>query len=146
MPFEPRDPNFDAKVRDSFAAQSMMTTLGASITELTPGRVVIAYERLENFCQQHGFMHAGVATTIVDSACGYAALSLAPAGHDVLTAEFKVNFLAPSSGERFIAIGQVIRPGRTLTVCEGEVRQIDDGANRLVAKMQATMMTGEMGS
>ena len=79
MPFEPRDPNFETKVRDSFAAQSMMTTLGARITELTPGRLVIGYERLEAFCQQHGFLHAGVATAIADNACGYAALSLAPA-------------------------------------------------------------------
>ena len=133
------DPAHEAAVRDSFGLQSFMRTLGASLQTLEPGHVEIVYGRREGLLQQHGYMHAGVATSIVDSACGYAALSLAPAGCEVLTVEFKTNFLRPASGQRFLASGRVIKPGRTIMVCEGRVTETD-GQERLIATMSATMM------
>lgn len=116
-----------------------MTTLGASLDVVEAGRVVVAFRREEALLQQHGFLHAGVATSIVDSACGYAALTLAPENYEVLTVEFKTNFLRPATGNRFEARGRVIKPGRLIMVCEGEVWETDPG-NVLVAKMNATMI------
>jgi len=133
---ESRNPDFAETIRESFGRQSFMATLGAKITSVEPGMVRIEYGRGEGLLQQHGFIHAGVGTSILDSACGYAALSLAPAGADVLTAEFKVNFLRPAKGERFIAVGRVLKAGRMLTICEGELWADEES---LIAKMQATM-------
>jgi uncharacterized protein (TIGR00369 family) len=137
---QPRDPRFESRVRDSFARQRFMTTLGATLERVTPGEIAIAFTHREELTQQHGFLHAGVMTSVADSACGYAALSLMEAGAGVLSVEFKVNMLAPAVGDRFIATGRVVRSGRTLTVCTGEVTTGRDGETVTVLLMQATMM------
>lgn len=138
--FEPKTPDYARRVRDSFAKQSALASIGAEITHIEPGEARISMARSEGVLQQHGFVHAGVLTTVVDSACGYAALSLMPEGGGVLSVEFKVNLIAPAKGDLFIAIGRVVRPGRTITVCTGVVEAHDDGNVREVAIMQATMM------
>jgi uncharacterized protein (TIGR00369 family) len=136
-----QDENDAERVRASFERQRAMTLLGAQLTEAGAGRVEIVLPFREDLTQQHGFIHAGIITAIVDSACGYAALSLMPPGVGVLTVEFKVNLLNPAAGERFIARGQVVKPGRTIMVCTGEVvAQREDGSQQTVALMQATMM------
>ncbi len=140
QPLEPQDPAFEARVRASFARQQVMTTLGATITAVTPGAVEIQLPFRQDLTQQHGFLHAGIITTIVDSACGYAALSLMPAQVGVLTIEYKVNFLAPAAGAVFIARGRVTKPGRTVTVCTGDVFAVQEGRETLIATMLATMM------
>lgn len=137
----PPDPDYVMRVRTSFGRQQAMTLLGAQMTEVQPGMTEIALPFREDLTQQHGFVHAGVITAIADSACGYAALSLMPRDVGVLTVEFKVNLLSPAAGERFVARGQVVKPGRTIMVCTGEVvAQRADGAQQTVAMMQATMM------
>ena len=138
--FIPQDPQFEARVRDSFARQQVMTTIGATITSVEPGLVEIQIPFRPDLTQQHGFLHAGVITTIVDSACGYAALSLMPAQVGVLTIEYKVNFLAPAAGERFVARGRVTKPGRTVTVCTGDVLAAQEGRETPIATMLTTMM------
>ena len=130
-------------VRDSLGRQSFMQLLGADATVVEPGHVVIEIPFRADLCQQHGFLHAGVLTSVADSACGYAALSLMPAGSDVLSVEFKVNLLAPGRGRLFRADARVVRSGRTLTVCQAEVvavGQAPDGSDVPVALMQATMI------
>ena len=117
-----------------------MATLGAELEAVRPGEVTIALPFRGDLTQQHGYVHAGALTAAVDSACGYAALSLMESGAGVLSVEFKINLLAPGAGTRFVAEGRVLRAGRTLTVCAGEVRALQDGAETLVAVMQATMM------
>ena len=117
-----------------------MATLGASLSRVTPGEITIEFTHREELTQQHGYLHAGVMTSIADSACGYAALSLMEEGVGVLSVEFKVNMLAPAVGERFVATGRVVRAGRTLTVCSGEVTAEREGATVAVLLMQATMM------
>ena len=140
MSLEPRDPDWEAKVRDSFARQTLMQTIGARIAALAPGRCEIELPYRRDLCQQHGYLHAGITTTIADSAAGYAAYSLMPPGASVLTVEFKVNLMAPAAGERFFARGRVVRPGRTLLVVEAEVAAAERGEERAVAQMLATMM------
>ncbi len=132
-----RDPDFEARVRASFARQRFMATLGATLERVAPGEVVIALPYREALTQQHGFLHAGAVTAVVDSACGYAALSLMEPGAGVVSVEFKLNLLAPAVGERFVATARVLKAGRTLTVCSGELTTDDT----VVAVMQATMMT-----
>ena len=134
----------EAALRASFARQSFMATLGATLSRVEPGLVAVRYMRGENLLQQHGFLHAGVATSAADSACGYAALTLAPEGADVLTIEFKANFLRPASGRNFEAIGRVLRPGRTIMVCEGQVFDLDM-PDRLIATLSATMIVQHPG-
>ncbi len=135
------DPDYEARVRTSFGRQQAMTLLGARMTEVQPGRTEIVLPFREELTQQHGFVHAGIITAIVDSACGYAALSLMPPDVGVLTIEFKVNLLNPAAGERFVARGQVVKPGRTIMVCTGEVvAERADGTQQTVALMQTTMM------
>lgn len=124
----------------SFAAQGLMRTLGAELTKVAPGLVEINYNADPRFSQQHGYMHAGLATAIVDTACGYAALTKAPAGHEVLTIEFKTNFMAPAKQPRFLARGRVVHAGRQVTVCEGRVFGLVDDHEIEIARMQATMM------
>jgi uncharacterized protein (TIGR00369 family) len=141
MPFVPKDPAFEARVRASFDRQRFMATLGARLAAVAPGEAVIELDFDDELTQQHGFLHAGVVTSAVDSACGYAALSLMPVGAAVLSVEFKVNLLAPATGARFRAIGRVIRAGRTLSVCTGEMRALDGEEETVIAVMQATMMT-----
>jgi uncharacterized protein (TIGR00369 family) len=139
--FEPRDPSYAERVAASFGRQTVMTTIGATMTRVMPGTVEITLPYRADLCQQHGFLHAGVITTIVDSACGYAALTLLPPEAGVLSVEFKANFLAPAAGERFVARGAVVRSGRTISVCTGEVFAVAGGAEKPIALMQATMMT-----
>jgi uncharacterized protein (TIGR00369 family) len=132
----PRDPDFDARVRASFARQRFMATLGATLERVAPGEVTIALPYRDDLTQQHGFLHAGVVTAVVDSACGYAALSLMEPGAGVVSVEFKINLLAPAVGARFVATARVVKAGRTLTVCGGELT----AGETVVAVMQATMM------
>jgi uncharacterized protein (TIGR00369 family) len=136
----PADPDFEPRVRESFARQRVMMTIGARLGKVAPGAIEIELPFRSDLTQQHGFLHGGIVTTIADSACGYAALSLMPPAAAVLTVEYKVNLLAPARGERFVARGRVLRPGRTLTVCEAEVVALDGGVETPVALMLATMM------
>ena len=137
----PADPNYEARVRASFAKQQFMATLGASLTTVQPGEVSIELPFRADLTQQHGFLHAGVVTSVIDSACGYAALTLMPPDRAVLSVEFKVNLIAPAQGAMFQARGRVVRAGRTLTVCTGDLRVV--GSESVVAMMQATMMAVE---
>ncbi|HJR67345.1 MAG TPA: PaaI family thioesterase [Gemmatimonadaceae bacterium] len=134
------DPNYERRVRDSFARQRFMGTMGARIVSVAPGEVVIELPWRDELAQQHGVLHAGAVASIADSACGYAALSLMPSGSGVMSVEFKVNLLAPGRGERFLASGRVRRAGRTLTICEGTVRAVNGSEERDVAIMTATMI------
>ena len=136
----PRDPDFEARVRASFARQRFMATLGATLERVMPGEVAIAFGFRDDLTQQHGFLHAGVMTAIADSACGYAALTVMERDAGVLAVEFKVNLLAPGKGERFVAIARVVRSGRTLAVCTCDVIADPDGAPTTIALMQGTMM------
>jgi uncharacterized protein (TIGR00369 family) len=131
---------FEHLVRESFARQTIMATIGASLDSIEKGRAVISLPYAKHICQQHGFLHAGVVTTIVDSACGYAAVTTMPENSSVLTVEFKVNLMAPAKGDRFIAVGRVVKAGRTLTVTQGEVIAFDGEAQSTVAIITATMM------
>ena len=139
--FTPASPDFAERVRDSFARQSIMTLIGAELSAVEPGRVVIELPYRGDLCQQHGFFHAGVTATIADSAGGYAAFSLFPAEASVLTTEFKINLLAPADGERLRAVGRVVKPGRTLTICDVEVFAVKAGAEKICAKLLLTHMT-----
>jgi uncharacterized protein (TIGR00369 family) len=141
--FEPQDRQFEERVRASFARQSVMETIGARIEHVAPGEVDIALPFRADLTQQHGFLHAGIVTTIVDSACGYAALTLMPPGVGVLSVEFKANFLSPAQGTRFVARGRVKKAGWTITVCQGDVVAYRDGHDEeyQVATMLATLMT-----
>jgi uncharacterized protein (TIGR00369 family) len=128
-------------VRASFARQTMPRTLGVRMVEVGPGRVVLEMPRDPRFGQQFGYTHAGAVTTLVDTACGYAALTRMAADREVLTVDFTANFLAPAAGELFRATATVLRAGRTIVVTRGEVHALDAaGTPRLVAAMQATMM------
>jgi uncharacterized protein (TIGR00369 family) len=138
---EAKDPHFDRRVRDSFARQTFMTTLGARLVGVAPGAVDIEVGMRPDLVQQHGFLHAGVLASVADSACGYAALSLMEAGAAVLSIEFKINLLAPASGVRVVASGRVLRAGKTISVCRGDVVSYSDDGEKLVATMVATMMT-----
>jgi uncharacterized protein (TIGR00369 family) len=140
MNFVAPDLNFVQRVRESFGQQQVMSSIGAEITMVEAGQVQIRLPFRADLTQQHGYMHAGIMTTIVDSACGYAAYSLMPAESNVLTVEFKVNFLVPAKGDYFMAIGQVLKAGRTLTVCEGKVFAHSADAVKLIVAMQATLM------
>jgi uncharacterized protein (TIGR00369 family) len=137
---EPDDPEFIARVRASFARQAMMQTIGAVLETVAAGRAEISLPFRSDLTQQHGYLHAGVVATIADSACGYAAYSLMPADASVLTVEYKINLLAPATGDRFIARAAVIRPGRTLTVVEADVFGSADGDERRIATMLATII------
>ena len=141
---QPRDPNFEQRVRASFAQQAAMATLGVALERVAPGEVELGLAFRPDLTQQHGFLHAGVVTAAVDSACGYAALSLMEPGAAVLSVEFKMQLLAPARGAWFRAIGRVVRAGRTLTVVAGEMRaheRPDDGGHgTLVATLAGTMM------
>ena len=136
-----QDPDYEARVRASFAKQRFMSTIGATMTVVQPGEVAIELPFREDLVQQHGFLHAGVVSSVVDSACGYAALTLMRPGSAVLSVEFKVNLLAPAQGQRFRARGRVARSGRTITVCTGELTVVESGI--IVAMMQATMIAVE---
>ena len=140
MTFQPKDPHFAERVRASFARQQVMATLGIEMIRLEPGEVHLSMPPNPAYTQQHGFMHAGIITTALDSACGYAAFSLMPADVAVLTVEFKTNLLAPAKGERFVFRAQVIKPGRTLTICEARSLALQGSKEKLVATMTGTLM------
>jgi uncharacterized protein (TIGR00369 family) len=134
--------DFEARVRDSFARQQVMATFGAELTRVSRGTIEIEMPYSPGLTQQHGFLHAGVISTALDSACGYAAYSVMPADAAVLTIEFKVNLLAPGRGERFLFRGSVTKPGRTIIVADGQAYGISaEGEARLIATMTGTMMT-----
>lgn len=141
MALASENPEFEARVRGSFARQQVMRTLGAELVAMEPGGVTIELPFRSDLTQQHGFIHAGVISTIADSACGYAAFTLMPSEAAVLTVEFKINLLAPAGGERFIARGRVVRSGRTLSTCAADVVAVENDKERLVATMLATVMT-----
>jgi uncharacterized protein (TIGR00369 family) len=141
----PKDPAYETRVRESFNRQSHMATLGATIAFLAPGEVHLALPFAAQFCQQNGFMHAGAIASIADSANGYAAYTLAPPETDVLAVEFKINLLAPARGEGFLACGRVLRPGRTLTVCQAEVFATEGTERTLIATMLSTIIVRPIG-
>jgi len=136
----PRNPDFEAAVRASFAQQTFMAALGAALELVEPGRVHIGARFDPSRCQQNGYLHAGVLTSIADSACGYAALSLAPPGYDVLAVEFKINLVRPASAPRFLACAEVLRAGRTLTVSRADVFGLGPEGRELVATMLSTVI------
>ena len=138
--YESADPNFESRVRSSFDRQEVNRTIGARLVKVAPGEVHIELPVRHDLTQQHGYIHAGITTTVVDSACGYAALTLMPEPMEVLTIEYKVNFLSPARGEKILAIGKVVKPGRTVTVCSGEAWAYGGGGRKQVAAMQATMI------
>lgn len=127
-------------IADSFQKQGLMTTLGAELVLVREGEVHIAVPYSKHLSQQQGFIHAGAVTSIVDSACGYAGLTKAPEGCEVVTAEFKINLLRPAIGDRFVAIGKVQNAGKMLTVCTGEVHAFTGDTSKVVALMQATIV------
>lgn len=134
--------NIEQRIAASFGAQRLMQTLGARLGLVADGEVQIALPYSQHLSQQHGFVHAGAIASVVDSACGYAALTKAPQDCEVLSAEFKINLLRPALGQHFLAIGKVQNAGKLLTVCTGEVRAFAGGEApyKVVALMQATMI------
>ena len=138
--YTPKDPDFEVRVRDSFARQGIMDLIGARLSRVEPGLVEIELPYRADLTQQHGFFHAGITSTIADSAGGYAAFSLMPADASVLTTEFKINLLAPAEGELLRALGRVVKPGRLLTVCEVDVFALKDGAAKPCAKLLETLL------
>ncbi|MDO8933136.1 MAG: PaaI family thioesterase [Rhodocyclaceae bacterium] len=138
--FEPRDPQWEAKVRESFALQKVMAYLGAELGEVRPGRCEIRLPCRDELTQQHGFIQAGIVSAIADNAGGYAGFSLMPAGASVLAVEFKINFLAPADGDYLVAVGEIIKPGKTLFITRAEVYAFKDGVPTHCAAMQQTLM------
>jgi uncharacterized protein (TIGR00369 family) len=141
MDYQVSNPKFEDEIKNSFAAQSIMILIGAQLDLVEPGIVEISLPFRNDLTQQHGHLHAGVVTTIADSAAGYAAYTLMPAASEVLSVEFKVNLLRPARGKSFLAHAEVIKPGRTLTVARSDVFGIADSGDReLIATMLATMI------
>ena len=132
--------SIEQRIAASFKLQGLMATLGAHLVSVADGEVHIALPFSQHISQQHGYVHAGAITSVVDNACGYAALTRAPAGCEVVTAEFKINFMRPAIGERFLAIGTVQSSGKLLAVCTGEVRALSGTDWKVVAIMQATIV------
>ena len=139
-PFTAQYPTYQKTVAESFARQTVMKTIGAEISSIEPGRVELSFAHHASLTQQHGFIHAGIVTTVMDSACGYAAFSLMSEDTAVLTIEFKTNLLSPAKGEKYLAIGSVRKAGRTITVCEGELFAFQGDSKKLVATMSCTLM------
>ena len=139
--FKVNDPDYERKVIDSFNRQDVMHTLNASIDRVLPGRVEISFPYHRSLTQQHDFIHAGIISTILDSACGYSAFSLMPVNAGILTVEFKVNLLSPAKGERFRAIAEVKKPGKTITVATGDMYACSGETEKLIATMTGTLMT-----
>lgn len=141
MMLDPKDSNFVEKVRKSFSGQNVMKLVGAELSLIEAGAVDIKLKYREDLTQQNGFLHAGITATIADSACGYAAFTLMPAETDVLTAEYKINLLAPATGDYFVAEGRVLKAGKTLTVVRGDVFAFSKNDKKLVATMLATVVS-----
>jgi uncharacterized protein (TIGR00369 family) len=138
--FEPKNPDYRSTAIQAFEQQRAMKTLGISIARLEPGEVDLAMDYAAEFTQQHGFVHAGIITAGLDNACGIAAFTLMPPSTGILTVEFKTNLLAPARGERFAFRATVLKPGRTLTVCEARAYAAHDGMETLIATMSGTLM------
>ena len=138
--FIPAFAGYEARVRESFARQGAMKLIGAAISEVAPGYCAIAVAPRSELSQQHGYVHAGIVSAIVDSAGGYAGFTLFPEDASVLTVEFKLNLVAPAKGERIVAEGFVVKPGRTLAITRGEVYAEEGGKRTLVAIMQQTLI------
>jgi len=135
-----RNPSFAAEINESFAKQTIMALIGAELTRVEPGLIEITLPYRADLAQQHGYMHAGIVTTIADSASGYAAYSLMPPNSEVLSVEFKVNLLRPAKGEMFSAVAEVVKSGKTLTVVRADVFATGEGRRDLVATMLGTMI------
>ena len=141
MPHQPRNPAFAEEIRQSFVKQTIMGLIGAELSRVEPGVVEITLPYRADLAQQHGYLHAGIVTTIADSACGYAAYSLMPPNSEVLSVEFKVSLLRPAKGETFLAVAEVVKSGKTLTVVRADVFGIDTEDKReLIATMLGTMI------
>lgn len=140
MRFQPVDPGFEARVRESFGRQAAMKLIGATLARVEPGVAVIELAYRADLTQQHGLVHGGITAMIADSAAGYAAYSLFPADSSILTVEFKINLVAPADGERLVATGRVKKPGRTLTICEFEVVAEKGGKATICAVGLETLM------
>ncbi len=138
--FEPKHPDYAAKVEKSFADQAVMETIGASIEAISPGEIEIEFPYQSSLTQQNGFIHAGIVSTVLDSACGYAAFTLMPEDASVLTIEFKINLLSPAKGDRFRGYGKVKKAGRNISVAEAELYAFSDQGKKLVATMVGTLM------
>lgn len=134
-------PGFEQRVRDSFAQQRAMATIGARLLRVAPGEVDIELPVRPDLTQQHGFVHAGMLAAVLDSACGYAAFTLMAPDRSVVSVEFKINLLAPAVGERIVARARVKKAGRTLSVCDADAFAVSAGAENLVASMNGTMMS-----
>ena len=139
--FQPSDPNYESRIRSSFDKQEAMKTIGANLVKVLPGEVHIEFSFIESLTQQHGYIHGGIIASVVDTACGYAACTLMSVDSEVLTIEYKVNFMSPAKGHRFKGIGKVLKPGRNITVCSGDVIAIDKGKEKIIATMLATMIS-----
>ncbi len=139
MTFAPTDPGYEERVRESFSRLALMRTIGARLVKVGPGEVDIDLVVRDELTQQHGYVSAAIVTAIVDAACGYAAMSLMPAGAGVVTVEYKVNFMSPARGDRLLAHGHVVKAGRALSVCTGEVHALTDAGPKAVATMLGTM-------
>lgn len=141
MPHVALNASFAEEIKESFARQSVMQLIGAKLTRIEPGVIEINLPYRTDLAQQHGYLHAGIVSTIADSACGYAAYSLMPAGSEVLSVEFKVNLLRPALGEHFVARAEVIKAGKTLSVVRADVFAFSkDKEDELIATMQGTMI------
>lgn len=137
---KPRFAGWETKVRDSFARQNAMKSIGVQIAEIAPGKLTLSMPFQPEFTQQHGFIHAGIITTALDSCCGYAAHSLMDEHASVLSVEFKSNFLSPAKGDRFLFRGEVVKAGRTITVAEASAFAVTQDQEKLIATMTATLM------
>ena len=138
--FEPKNPDYRKIATATFDSQAAMRSLGISIARLEAGEVDLSMSYHPDWTQQNGFVHAGIITAGLDTACGIAAFTLMPVDTDILTVEFKTNLLAPAKGERFFFRAVVVKPGRTLTVCEGRAFAQNDGVENLIATMTGTLM------
>jgi uncharacterized protein (TIGR00369 family) len=138
--FQPQDPEYESRIRESFARQPVMSLIGASLQRVEPGAVDIVLPYRQDLTQQNGYLHAGILTTVADSACGYAAYTLMPAGADVLSVEFKMNLLRPAMAERFVAEARVVKAGATLTVARCDVYGWAGEEAKMVATMLATLI------
>lgn len=139
--FQVQDPDYEARVRKTFAGQLALATLGITLAKVEPGTLELRMPYDAKFSQQNGFLHGGVVSAGLDTACGLASYTLMPAVADILTVEFKINLLAPAKGQTFRFVGNVVKPGRTLVIAEGRAFANDDGREKLIATMSATMMT-----
>lgn len=139
--FQVQDPDYEARVRKTFAGQAALTTLGITLARIEPGTLELQMPYDAKFSQQNGFLHGGIVSAGLDTACGLASYTLMPANADILTVEFKINLLAPAKGQTFRFVGHVIKPGRTLVVSEGRAYAVEGEREKLIATMSATMMT-----